>query len=93
VAKVKKLFDVPPGAFVPAPKVTSSVILFEKFENSFDEEFAKFLKVAFANPRKTLKKNLSAAYKDFDPEKFNLAKNIRPHQVDGSTFFRLFSEA
>jgi len=39
VANVKKLFDVPPGAFVPAPKVTSS---------------------AFANPRKTLKKNLSA---------------------------------
>jgi len=91
VAKVKKLFDIPPGAFVPAPKVTSSVILFEKFENSFNEEFAKFLKVAFANPRKTLRKNLSVKYKDFDPEKFGLAKSIRPHQVDGSTFFQLFS--
>jgi 16S rRNA (adenine1518-N6/adenine1519-N6)-dimethyltransferase len=91
VAKVKKLFCIPPGAFVPAPKVTSSVILFEKFENSFNEEFAKFLKVAFANPRKTLKKNLSAKYKNFDPEDFGLAKNIRPHQIDGSTFFRLFS--
>nr|WP_228368723.1 16S rRNA (adenine(1518)-N(6)/adenine(1519)-N(6))-dimethyltransferase RsmA [Nautilia profundicola] len=91
VAKVKKLFDIPPGAFVPAPKVTSSVILFEKFENSFDEEFAKFLKVAFANPRKTLKKNLSAKYKNFNPEDFGLAKNIRPHQIDGSTFFQLFS--
>lgn len=91
VAKVKKLFDIPPGAFIPAPKVTSSVILFEKFENSFNEEFAKFLKVAFANPRKTLRKNLSVKYKDFDPEKFGLAKSIRPHQVDGSTFFQLFS--
>jgi 16S rRNA (adenine1518-N6/adenine1519-N6)-dimethyltransferase len=91
VAKVKKLFDIPPGAFVPAPKVTSSVILFEKFEDSFDEEFAKFLKIAFANPRKTLKKNLSVKYKNFDPEKFGLAKNIRPHQIDGSAFFRLFS--
>ena len=89
VAKVKKLFDVPPGAFVPAPKVTSSVILFEKFKDSYDENFAKFLKVAFSNPRKTLKKNLSAY--NFEPENFRLDKNIRPHQVDGSTFFQLFS--
>jgi len=89
VANVKKLFDVPPGAFVPAPKVTSSVILFEKFNNAYDEDFAKFLKIAFANPRKTLKKNLSAF--NFEPEKFGLDKNIRPHQIDGSTFFQLFS--
>ncbi len=91
VANVKKLFDVPPGAFVPAPKVTSSVILFEKFKDTYDENFAKFLKVAFANPRKTLKKNLSALYK-FDPSKFELKDTVRPHQVDGSAFFRLFSE-
>jgi len=91
VAKVKKLFDVPPGAFIPAPKVTSSVVLFEKFKSSYDEEFAKFLKIAFANPRKTLKKNLSVKY-DFEPSKFNLSNTIRPHQVDGSTFFQLFSE-
>ena len=89
VAKVKKLFDVPSGAFIPAPKVTSSVVLFEKFKNSYDEDFAKFLKIAFSNPRKTLRKNLSAY--NFEPEKFGLDKNIRPHQVDGSTFFQLFS--
>jgi len=91
VADVKKLFDIPPGAFVPAPKVTSSVIEFKKHKDSYDEEFAKFLKIAFSNPRKTLKKNLSAIYKDFNPSDFGLADTIRPHQVDGSTFFRLFS--
>ena len=89
VANVKKLFDVPPGAFVPAPKVTSSVILFEKFKDSFDEDFAKFLKIAFSNPRKTLKKNLSAY--NFEPNEYGFQNTIRPHQVDGSTFFRLFS--
>jgi 16S rRNA (adenine1518-N6/adenine1519-N6)-dimethyltransferase len=89
VADVKKLFDIPPGAFVPSPKVMSSVISFSKFKDSYDEEFAKFLKTAFANPRKTLKKNLSAY--DFNPQEFGLADTIRPHQVDGSTFFRLFS--
>jgi len=89
VANVKKLFDIPPGAFVPAPKVMSSVILFQKHKGSYNEEFAKFLKSAFANPRKTLKKNLSAY--DFKPGEFNLADTIRPHQVDAETFFRLFS--
>ena len=90
VAKVKKIVDVPPGAFTPPPKVTSTVIMFEKFKDAYDEEFAKFLKVAFSNPRKTLKKNLSAKY-EVDLEKFNLSPTIRPHQVDGSTFFQLFS--
>ncbi len=90
VANVKKLFDVPPGAFVPAPKVTSSVILFEKFKEGFDEEFAKFLKIAFSNPRKTLKKNLSVF--NFNPIEYGFQNTIRPHQVDGSDFFRLFSE-
>ena len=89
VANVKKLFDIPPGAFVPAPKVTSSVILFEKFKESYDEDFAKFLKIAFSNPRKTLKKNLSAF--NFNPDEYGLQNTIRPHQVKGSDFFRLFS--
>nr|WP_156922612.1 16S rRNA (adenine(1518)-N(6)/adenine(1519)-N(6))-dimethyltransferase RsmA [Lebetimonas sp. JH292] len=89
VAKVKKLFDIPPGAFVPAPKVTSSVILFEKFKESFNEEFAKFLKIAFSNPRKTLSKNLSAT--GLNLKDFELDPKLRPHQVDGLTFFRLFS--
>ncbi len=89
VANIKKLFDVPAAAFVPAPKVTSSVILFEKFKDSYDEDFAKFLKMAFNSPRKTLKKNLSAF--NFEPERFGFDKNIRPHQIDGSDFFRLFS--
>jgi 16S rRNA (adenine1518-N6/adenine1519-N6)-dimethyltransferase len=89
VARVKKLFDVPPGAFIPAPKVTSSVILFEKFKETYDEGFAKFLKTAFANPRKTLNKNLSAT--GLKLKDFGLDPKLRPHQVNGSTFFQLFS--
>jgi len=91
VANVKKLFDIPSGAFVPAPKVTSTVIKFEKFKNSYDEDFAKFLKIAFSNPRKTLKKNLSAKYQNIELKEFDLDEKIRPHQVSISTFFQLFS--
>jgi 16S rRNA (adenine1518-N6/adenine1519-N6)-dimethyltransferase len=89
VSNVKKLFDIPANAFIPAPKVTSSVILFEKFKESYDDDFANFLKTAFSNPRKTLKKNLSKY--NFNPEEFGLANTIRPHQVDKDTFFQLFS--
>ena len=96
IADTKILFDIPPGAFTPAPKVTSSVILFKKHKPKYDEEFAKFLKVAFAQPRKTLLKNLSNKFNKTKIEnvfdKLNITKNIRPHQISEELFFEVFSE-
>jgi len=95
-ADVKVCFDIEPSAFYPAPKVNSSVILFSKFNPSYDEEFAKFLKVAFSQPRKTLLKNLSSKYnkellyKVFDALK--IESNIRPHQISKELFFEVFSK-
>ncbi len=58
----KKLFDVPPGAFQPPPKVMSTVFLMEpkSFDMRKEEllEFERFLKKAFSHRRKKLKKNL-----------------------------------
>src|ERR1700757_3089372 len=57
-AKVERLFDLPPGAFVPPPKVHSSVLRMTIAPRS-DElqvrpaEFISFLKTAFAMKRKT----------------------------------------
>jgi 16S rRNA (adenine1518-N6/adenine1519-N6)-dimethyltransferase len=96
IADVKIQFDIPPGAFIPAPKVVSSVILFKKFKPKYDEDFAKFLKIAFSQPRKTLLKSLSSKYNKkfleniFD--KYSIQKNIRPHQVSKELFFEVFSE-
>jgi 16S rRNA (adenine1518-N6/adenine1519-N6)-dimethyltransferase len=96
VAKVDIQFDIPPEAFTPAPKVMSSVILFKKFEPKYDEDFAKFLKIAFSQPRKTLLKNLSNKYEkkkiELIFEKLNIQKNIRPHQISKELFFEVFSE-
>ncbi len=99
VADVNVLFDVPPCAFEPAPKVVSSVIKFTKFEKSDkafcgNEKFENFLKVAFKAPRKTLMKNLSQVYekeflKDFF-KRFDLPLTIRGHEVDTSTYHNLF---
>ena len=92
VGRVEKVVDVPPGAFSPPPKVTSSVIKIVKERESFDPEFAQFLRIAFQNPRKTLRKNLRPHYPDLKLEELGIPPTIRPHQLDYPTFFQLFSK-
>lgn len=66
-AEVENLFTLPPGAFVPPPKVHSSVLRlriaprFEQF-GVHPREFIDFLKLAFAMKRKTLLNNLKNRY-------------------------------
>src|ERR1051325_1200719 len=61
--RVEKLFTLPPGAFIPPPKVHSSVLRLTVAPR-FDElqvrpvEFIDFLKLAFGMKRKTLLNNL-----------------------------------
>ncbi len=59
---IKKLFDVPPKAFIPPPKVTSTVFMVtpKEFDMEGREliEFENFLKKAFSQRRKKLKSNL-----------------------------------
>jgi len=65
--KVENLFTLPPGAFVPPPKVHSSVLRLSVAPR-FDElqvnpaDFIEFLKMAFAMKRKTLLNNLREKY-------------------------------
>lgn len=59
----EKLFDVPPSAFKPAPKVTSSIIQITPCEKKFPAVkdhslFAQVVKQSFAQRRKTLRNNL-----------------------------------
>ena len=61
---VEKLFDVPPSAFKPVPKVTSSVARFTPKENQIDDEKAlrDLLSLAFAQKRKTILNNLKSKF-------------------------------
>src|SRR5438105_2818672 len=67
--RVDKLFTLPPGAFVPPPKVHSTVLRL-KVAPRFEElqvkpkEFIEFLKAAFAMKRKTLLNNLKKNYSE-----------------------------
>jgi 16S rRNA (adenine1518-N6/adenine1519-N6)-dimethyltransferase len=63
--EIEKLFDVPPGAFRPAPKVTSSVIRLRIRERTAAEvsdeaRFLELTKALFAQRRKTIFNNLRA---------------------------------
>jgi len=66
-ARVEKLFTLPPGAFVPPPKVHSTVLRLtidpqqEKLGVAGDE-FIDFLRQSFGQKRKTLWNNLKEKY-------------------------------
>ncbi len=67
--QVENLFTLPPGAFVPPPKVHSSVLRL-RVAPRFNElgvapkEFIEFLKISFAMKRKTLVNNLKQGYSE-----------------------------
>jgi 16S rRNA (adenine1518-N6/adenine1519-N6)-dimethyltransferase len=70
-SRVEKLFVVPPGAFLPPPKVQSTVVrltLSPRLEKLGvkETEFIGFLKLAFAQKRKTLWNNLKVRYASKD---------------------------
>ena len=65
--RIENLFTLPPGAFAPPPKVHSSVvrITIQPKINSLgvnEAEFIAFLKLSFAQKRKTLWNNLKTHY-------------------------------
>jgi 16S rRNA (adenine1518-N6/adenine1519-N6)-dimethyltransferase len=60
---VERLFDVPPAAFKPVPKVWSSVVkLRPKSGGEIPDKFSVVLSTAFSQKRKTIVNNLKSAY-------------------------------
>ncbi|PZA06731.1 MULTISPECIES: 16S rRNA (adenine(1518)-N(6)/adenine(1519)-N(6))-dimethyltransferase RsmA [unclassified Meiothermus] len=59
-SQAKRLFDLPPGAFLPPPKVTSSLVRLEPNANPDDPELFRLIEAAFAQRRKTLANALKA---------------------------------
>jgi 16S rRNA (adenine1518-N6/adenine1519-N6)-dimethyltransferase len=64
-ANIKKLFDLPPGAFIPAPKVTSTVVQLTPRlprENISWGALEKVTKAAFSQRRKMLRSSLKSFF-------------------------------
>ncbi len=85
-------FKVPPGAFVPPPKVQSGFLVLERrpapLFNFPLEEMEEFLRRVFSQRRKTIYNNLRAFY---PPDKLQgLDRRIRPEEVGLEEIFNLF---
>ncbi|HKR85582.1 MAG TPA: 16S rRNA (adenine(1518)-N(6)/adenine(1519)-N(6))-dimethyltransferase RsmA [Terriglobales bacterium] len=80
---VDPLFTVPPGAFVPPPKVHSEVVRLTPSQQldqlAVEEgEFIRFLKLSFGQKRKTLWNNLKTRYASEDLTRAMLRAKIKP---------------
>jgi len=61
----EKLFDIPPNAFFPAPKVWSSVVrLKPKIEIENEKLFRQIVSAGFRQKRKTIMNNLKSEFSD-----------------------------
>lgn len=73
--ELKLLDKIPPTAFFPPPKVYSRLLYFKPKMAvepiPHEKEFWKFIKLCFAQPRRTLRNNLSMTHYDYSkvPEK------------------------
>ena len=96
VGKATLCFEVEREAFVPPPNVTSAVLLIEKNKSLDDKKFEAFLKIAFAQPRKKLSKNLMTSFsKDIVNqlfEKLGIDPNLRPHEAETSIYHHIYNE-
>ncbi len=80
-ANVKKLFDLPPGAFIPPPKVTSTVVQFTPRISREDvpwEALERVTKAAFSQRRKMLRASLKGLVAS--PQVILEAANIDPER-------------
>lgn len=92
--RLERLFDVPPEAFKPVPKVWSSVVrLTPKPLDSAEEGLKKLLSAGFAQKRKTISNNLKAAYTEYAAalEKAGIDPRKRAEQLSLDDWFGLNS--
>ena len=80
------LFDVPPGAFSPPPRVLSSVVRMRPlpagtYDVRDDEQLEAIVKLAFSRRRKTLRNALNGMAEPQDLDAIGLDAGLRPEQV------------
>ena len=93
LTKTKKLFDIPATAFIPAPKVTSSVIqLIPRSKPIFDISFSSLEKItflAFSQRRKMLKSSLRTVNGEVILDNLQISSKLRPEEVSIIDFCRI----
>ncbi len=96
--RMMRLFDVPPGAFTPAPKVVSSVVRMiprplESVAKVDFEIFSAVVAHAFGQRRKTLRNALSLLLSEADIRAADVDPQARAETLDLEAFVRLTHRA
>lgn len=96
----RRCFNVSPGSFLPRPKIMSTVLAIRPADSPLqisDAEFYDFVKLCFAERRKTLWNNLAAHIeKDLLASMFDacgLEPRVRAEQLPANVFLELFKSA
>lgn len=92
--RMQKMFDVPPGAFTPAPKVTSSIVRMipkrpEELLPVNWEHFADVVATAFNQRRKTLRNALSKLLTENEIKGAGIDPTLRAETLSVEAFIRL----
>jgi len=91
---IESLFDVPPEAFDPPPKVTSAVVRLDPlppgaFEINDEAGLSTLVATAFMQRRKTLRNALRKLVERPDFEATGIDAGLRPEQVSIADYVRL----
>ena len=93
LTKSKKLFDIPSEAFIPRPKITSSVIQLKPlhkplYDVSF-ESIEKITQMAFSQRRKMIKTSLKKVNGQIILKELNILPNLRPENLSIIDFCKI----
>ena len=95
---VKKIQEINPFSFYPAPKVKSAILVFEPKKNFYKIKDCKNLEyvtqVFFNFRRKKIKKSLNILFGNYEKisKKLNIDFNKRPENLEPDTYLRLCTE-
>lgn len=92
--RMQKMFDVPPGAFTPAPKVTSSIVrMVPKEVNELlpvdIDRFSTIVAAAFNQRRKTLRNALSKLLTEEQIRQAGIEPTLRAEALSIESFVKL----
>lgn len=92
---ISRVCNVPPGCFLPPPKVDSTVLKLVPSAEPFEDTYFELVRKCFAQPRKTLFNNLSAAIGKEEAvnllDQIELSGSLRPHQLTWQQWQSLLS--
>ena len=97
LTKSKKLFDIPGSAFIPPPRVISTVVELIPMQNPvFDVAFnslEQITQMAFSQRRKMLKSSLKKINGEAILEDLNISSSLRPEELSIIDFCRIAKKA